>query len=317
MEKGHLRCDANISLRDADGDGRLHPKTEVKNINSFRSVERALDYEIKRQTKLWLDGVPPTGSATRGWDDVRGITIEQRTKEGSSDYRYFPEPDLPPLHLDEIIAETQKRVPELPAARRARFVADYGLTPEDARTVCEDMPLADFTEEVFSELREWATSPTPDHKETLDWDAEKSEFAKLVSGWILTKLNGVMAEHKIDIRILKITPEDFAELLTLIKQKRVTGPNAYVILEEMALTGADPSVIMQEKKLESVDDTAELAPIAANVVAANPKAVEDWKGGKTNAIQFLVGQMMKATRGKCPPDMARKLVEDELKKLSA
>ncbi|OGL73526.1 glutaminyl-tRNA synthase (glutamine-hydrolyzing) subunit B [Candidatus Uhrbacteria bacterium RIFCSPHIGHO2_02_FULL_60_10] len=320
MEKGHLRCDANVSLREVaeqPSDAavpQLNPKTEVKNINSFRSVERALDYEIKRQTKLWLDGKPPMKQATRGWDDVRGLTVEQRTKEGSSDYRYFPEPDLPPLDLTEMARELAHALPEMPAARRTRFVADYALTPDDARTLCDDLPLADFAEEVFSELQEWATSPTPDGRETKNWEAEKPEFAKLVSGWILTKLNGVMAEHKMDIRTLKITPENFAELLTLIRQKRVTGPNALVILEEMALSGADPSVIMQEKKLESVDDTAELAPIAANVVAANPKAVEDWKSGKTNAAQFLVGQMMRATRGKCPPDMARKLIEEELRR---
>jgi len=313
MEKGHLRCDANISLRPV-GDDKLYPKTEIKNINSFRAIERALDYEIKRQTKLWLDGKPPSMGSTRGWDEAKGITVEQRSKEDASDYRFFPEPDLPPLRLHALADEMRGKIPELPEARRRRFMEEYRFTEADARTFCDDKELADFAEQVMSELQEWVKS-NPEAAGAEHWDACKDQLSKLAAGWILTKLNGVMAERKIDIRTLKVTPENFAELLALLHQRKVTGTNALLILQEMTEGGADPSVIMQEKNLGASDDTSELTEIAGNVVAANPKAVEDFKAGKTNAVQFLVGQMMKATKGKAQPDVARAMIEAELKKL--
>ncbi len=319
MEKGHLRCDANVSLREIAEDPaneewktRLNPKTEVKNINSFRSVERALEYEIKRQTKLWLDGKPPMISTTRGWDDVRGLTVEQRSKEDAADYRYFPEPDLPPLMLHEMAEALRGRIPELPEARRRRFMEEYKFTEADSRTLVEDKELGDYAEKVMSELQEWVRSSGDGEAH---WDACKEQYAKLASGWILSKLGGVMTEHKIDIRTLKITPENFAELLAMVHKKEVTGPNALVILTEMALSGADPSVIKQEKNLGAIEDTGELEKAVKDVIAANPKVVEDWKAGKTNAAQFLVGQVMRATRGKAPPEAARTLIEEQLKKL--
>jgi aspartyl-tRNA(Asn)/glutamyl-tRNA(Gln) amidotransferase subunit B len=322
MEKGHLRCDANVSLREMPDDPEreafpttFNPKTEVKNINSFRAVERALEYEIKRQTKLWLDGKPVDKQSTRGWDDERGVTVEQRVKEEASDYRYFPEPDLPPLFLHDLADEVRRVLPELPEARRQRFVEEYGFSADDARTLCDDKDLADYAEKVLSELREWASTNATAEGKTFDWDTERVELSKLASGWLLSKLGGVMAERKIDIRILKVTPEDFAELLALIRGKKVTGPNALVILEQMVETGADPSIILKEKNLGQIEDLGELVLVAENVVASNPKAVEDWKSGKTNAVQFLVGQMMKVTRGKAPPEEARRLVEAALAKL--
>jgi len=308
MEKGHLRCDANISLRPV-GDTKLYPKTEVKNINSFKAVERALEFEIKRQTKMWLDDKPPSYGSTRGWDDPKGITVEQRTKEDASDYRFFPEPDLPPLHLTAMAEELRTKVPELPEQRRRRFMEEYRFSEAEARTFCDDKDLADYAEQVMSEL-----STLVEHS-TKDWDANKDVYSKLVSGWILTKLNGVMAEHKVDIRTLKVTPDNFAELLALVHEKKVTAPNAVLILAEMLVANMEPDVIMQEKNLGASDDTNELLMIAANVIVANPKAIEDWKGGKTNAVQFLVGQMMKASRGKARPDTAREMIEAELKKL--
>jgi aspartyl-tRNA(Asn)/glutamyl-tRNA(Gln) amidotransferase subunit B len=315
MEKGHLRCDANISLREVpqnpeneEWQSVLNPKTEVKNLNSFRAVEQALEYEIKRQTKLWLDGKPVNQQSTRGWDDARKLTTVQRTKEEAHDYRYFPEPDLPPMDLGEMAEQNRGRLPELPEARRQRFVSEYGFGPADSRTLCDDKELADYAEHVISELQEWTSSA-----EGLDWDANRSEMIKLVSGWLLTKLRGVMLEHKIDIRTLKISAENFAELLTLLHGGKVTGPNALVILTEMAMSGQDPSQIMEEKNLGQLNDTDELAKVAAEVVAANPKAVEDYHSGKESSIMFLVGQMMKATRGKAPPQTARELIEKELK----
>ncbi|HTM67878.1 MAG TPA: Asp-tRNA(Asn)/Glu-tRNA(Gln) amidotransferase subunit GatB [Candidatus Binatia bacterium] len=314
MEKGHLRCDANVSIRE-EGSDVLNPKTEVKNINSFRSVERALEYEIKRQTKLALDGKPVTVLTTRGWDDVRGITVEQRTKEGASDYRYFPEPDLPPLMLHELADAMAARVPELPEKRRQRFQEEYGFAEADSRTFCDDTVLADYAEKVMSELQEWVMSKAEGDGEK-HWAECKEALARLTAGWILTKLNGVMTERKIDIRTLKTTPEDFAELIAMLHRQEVTGPNAYIILEEMVESGADPSVILKEKNLGRIEDSEELRLVAGEIIVGNPKVVADWKGGKTNAVQFLVGQMMKATRGKAPPETARQLIEEELKKVS-
>ncbi len=311
MEKGHLRCDANVSLREAGSD-RLYPKTEVKNINSFRSVERALDYEIKRQTKLWLDDKPPMDLTTRGWDDTKGITVEQRTKEGASDYRYFPEPDLPPLHLTELGEELRAKVPELPTARRARFMDEYGFSKDDAATICDDLALAAYAEKVFSELQEWASTQAKADGKAFDWDTERPAYSRLVAGWLLTKLRGVMAEHKIDIRTLKILPENFAELIVMIAQKKVTGANGLVILTEMAMSGADPSIIMEEKNLGAIEDSGELELAVKNAIVANEKSVADYKAGKEAAIMFLVGQVMRLTKGKADPETAKELLKKEL-----
>lgn len=321
MEKGHLRCDANISLREVPDDPEneewmsvFNMKTEVKNINSFRSVERALDFEIKRQTKLWLDGKPPRVGATRGWDDAKGVTVEQRTKEEANDYRYFPEPDIPPMRLLELAEEMRRRVPELPAARRARLMEEYGFTEDDARTLVEDRELGDFAERVHSELIEWVSSSMPADAATQD--ARRPELTRLVAGWVISKLGGVLTEQKLHhLKETKLDAENFAELLALLYDKKLTGQNALVILAEMARTGADPSVIMEEKNLGQLEDDGELVAVAGNVVAANPKAVEDWKAGKQNAVMFLVGQVMKATRGKANPEKARETIEAELKKL--
>jgi len=318
MEKGNLRCDANISMRQVPDDppnedwaSQLSPKTEIKNLNSFRSVEHALEHEIKRQTKLWLDGKPPAIETTRGWDDARGVTVEQRTKEGFSDYRYFPEPDLPPMDLSDMREEVS--VSELPEARRLRFMQEYGLTRADAKTICDQKELAEFAERVFGELEEWSSSVASADDKVEPLSPERR--AKLVGGWLLTKLAGVMAEHKMDIRTVKITPENFAELLTMIHAGQVTGPNALVILDEMARSGTDPSQIMDEKNLGQMGDMDELRDQAKQAIADNSKAVEDWKKGKEASVQFLIGQVMKATRGKAPPEEARTLLEEELGKL--
>jgi aspartyl-tRNA(Asn)/glutamyl-tRNA(Gln) amidotransferase subunit B len=315
MEKGNLRCDANISMRQVPDNPtneewaeQFNPKTEIKNLNSFRAVERALDHEIKRQTKLWLDDKAPAIQSTRGWDEARGVTVEQRTKEDSSDYRYFPEPDLPPMDLISFRQDNPVIVPELPEARRQRFMEEYGLSRSEARTMCDQKEMANYAERVFSELAAWTVS---EGEEPMD----KERAAKLVSGWLLTKLQGVMSEHKMDIRTLKITPENFAELLSMVHTNKVTGPNALMILTEMAMNGADPSIIMEEKNLGQMGDMDELRGVAKKAIEDNPKVVEDWKGGKTTAVQFLVGQVMKATRGKAPPEEAKKMLEEELGKL--
>ena len=320
MEKGQLRCDVNVSLREvsdeADNDdwSKLHPKTEIKNVNSFRSVERAIEFEIERQTKLWQDGKIPQDQTTRGWDDAKGITVEQRTKEEANDYRYFPEPDLPPMRLAATAAMMRRRLPELPATRRSRLVEEYGFTEADARTLTDDKELGEYAEQVFGELLEWMSSKEPGAGEE-DRAEHRRAATKLVAGWIITKLRGVMTERKLTMETLRITPENFAELLSLIHSGQLTGQNALVTLNEMAETGGDPSIIMAEKNLGQMQDSGELLSAVQQAIAANPKAIEDWKGGKPSAAQFLVGQVMRLTHGKANPQEAREVIEQELAKL--
>ncbi|MEK7211134.1 MAG: Asp-tRNA(Asn)/Glu-tRNA(Gln) amidotransferase subunit GatB [Patescibacteria group bacterium] len=322
MEKGHLRCDANISLREVIDDParetefarQLNPKTEIKNLNSFKAVERALEYEIMRQTKLWQAGTPPAFGATRGWNETRGVTEEQRGKEEAHDYRYFPEPDLPPMELREIADELRGKIPELPAARRARFILEYGFSPTDARILTDDKHLADYAEAVISELVEWLASlPEVEGSREEIWDKNKSKLSKLVSGWLLSKLGGIMAENKMDFRALKIDPENFAEFLALIYQNKINSSMGLALLTEMAMTGGDPSQIIEEKGLAQVNDTGTLEAIIAEIIDANPKVVADYKAGKTASVQYLLGQIMKKTKGAANPEAARDLL---IKKLS-
>ena len=319
MEKGHMRCDANVSLRQVVDDpatetetpARFNPKTEVKNLNSFRSVERALEYEILRQTKLWEAGTPPMITTTRGWDDERQITVEQRVKEDSADYRYFPEPDLPPLDLARIEDETIPLMPELPAAKRSRFEEEYAFSPADARQLVDNPWLSDYTEKVLSELREWLASAG----EKESWDAARPKFAKLVSGWLLSKLLGLLSELRADLKTIKITPEDFAEFLTLIHLGKINSTAAQEVLRTMLETGEDPSQIVSERGLEQVSDVGDLELAAENAIVANPKVVADYRSGKANAVMFLVGQVMKETRGKAKPELVREILEAKLGKV--
>lgn len=321
MEKGHLRCDANISLREVIDDPvsdtgfakQLNPKTEVKNINSFKAVERALEFEIMRQTKLWQAGQPPAYGTTRGWNEQMGVTEEQRGKEEAHDYRYFPEPDLPPMRLEELAIPLKNKLPELPAARRERFVQEFGFSPADARNICDDRYLADYAEAVVSELAEWLTSlPEADGTREEIWDKNKEKLSRLVSGWLLSKLGGIMADKKIDIRILKITPENFAEFLALLYHNKINSTMGIALLTEMTETGGDPSQIMEERGLAQVSDTGALDKIITEVISENPKVVADYKAGKTASAQYLLGQIMKKSRGSANPEMAMAILKKQL-----
>lgn len=320
MEKGHLRCDANISMRevvdsptDQEWASQLNPKTEIKNINSFRAVEHALKYEIRRQTELWEKGDPPRIQSTRGWDDTQNITVLQRTKEEAHDYRYFPEPDLPPLEPVKISEEVRSLLSELPRARRARFQDIYGFSPEDTRTLTEEKELADYAEEVISELRGWLISlETVEGTEDEIWKKNKSKLVKLVSGWLLSKLTGLMNEHSIHWKRLQITPENFAEFITLLYQSKINSTVGLQILAKMLLDGIDPSQAMEEGGLEQVSDTEEIEQIALKIINTNPEAVTNFKNGKANALMFLVGQMMKESKGKANPKIAEELLRKKL-----
>ncbi len=325
MEKGHLRCDANISLRELritsdelrdDDDvitdySKLGPKTEVKNMNSFKSVERALEYEIGRQTKLWNEGTPVNFQSTRGWDDARGITVEQRTKEEAHDYRYFPEPDLPPITFTaEQIASIQKLLPELPAAKRSRFQQEYGFAAADSAVFCDSKELANFVEKVMAELTGWIQDSTGASEEMAL--QSRAKITKLVAGWIGTKLLGVLNEQRKTLATMALDAENFAELITMVAANKVNSTNAMQLLTHMVVSGGDPSQILEEQGLAQVSDEVTLKTEVAAVIIENPTVVAQIKSGKTAAAQFLVGQVMKRTKGRANPEIVAQLLRDQL-----
>lgn len=314
MEKGHLRCDANISMRPV-GEEKLYPKTELKNLNSFKAVERALEYETLRQSKLWEAATPPDTQATRGWDENKQITLAQRTKETSDDYRYFPEPDIAPvnLSLNESIDldEIKRSLPELPAQKRARFKEEYELSVENAHVLVEDKYLAEYFEQCVSELKSWLESSEEGSSDEI-WEAHKKKLSKLVSNWLINKLGALVLEHKLNWETIKITPENFAEFISLIHYRKVSSTAAQTVLARMLETGEDPSHILEDEALEQVSDSGQLAGIVDKVIADNPEEVARYKEGKTALIQFFLGQVMRETKGKANPQTIQELMEQKL-----
>ncbi|MFH1098738.1 MAG: Asp-tRNA(Asn)/Glu-tRNA(Gln) amidotransferase subunit GatB [Candidatus Uhrbacteria bacterium] len=314
MEKGQLRCDVNISLRPV-GEEHLWPKTEIKNVNSFKAVEGALEYETRRQTKLWQTNSPPAASSTRGWDDGKQATVEQRWKEEEGDYRYFPEPDLPPLRLGplqpidpEMLRAT---LPELPSARRRRFLEELGVNATDIGMLTADPAIANFTEQVVSELREQLGGLATTTDGGLPAEA-LAKAGRTAGGWIASKLTGICNDRGIPFRDTKVTPENFAELLTLFLSRRVNSTTATQILEQMIVTGVDPQHLLEETHTEQISDTDTLGRAVDAAINANPEPVADYRAGKTNAIQFLVGQVMRETKGTANPNIVKKLLEERL-----
>lgn len=318
MEKGQLRCDANISLREVDEKGvpvsaTLNPKTEIKNMNSFKSVERALEYEILRQTKLWERGEAPSVSSTRGWNDVSQVTQLQRVKEEAGDYRYFPEPDIPPLELAELVEEARGRLPELPAARRRRLMDEYSLSREDAGLVCADKELANYTEKVFSEIHAWLQAlPELDGVTEDVWEKEKRRLAKLVGGWLISKLGGLMNERGLSLSQANINPENFAEFVTLVATGKLSTTNGITVLSAMLETGMDPSHVMEERQLGSMSNEAELADIITRIIEQNPKEVTRYRAGEKQLFAFFIGMVMKETEGRAEPKLVRNMLTVKL-----
>lgn len=315
MEKGQMRCDANISMRQLDEDGNcigllFNPKVEVKNVNSFRNVERALAYEIKRQTKLWEAGTPPASNVTRSWNDVGQRTDESRSKENAADYRYFPDPDLPPLQLAALAEELKSTLPELPDAKRRRFVEEYGFSKADARQLVEDPALSTFAEETISELGGWLQTQTQEE----DVEAAQKKLMKMTANWIINKLGGLLNERGIDLRIAKVTPENFAELITLIGSGRVTQATAGKILDKMLDGGEDPSQIMEDEKLGKMEDAGALADVVDRVLANFPKDVERYRAGEKQLLKFFIGMIMKETEGNADPGEASNILKVKLEK---
>jgi len=309
MEKGQLRVEANISL---GKDKKLGTKVEIKNLNSFRAVERGIDYEIKRQTEILKSGKKVI-QETRGWDDIRGVTVGQREKEEAHDYRYFPEPDLPMLHLGvaDFINEIKAEIPELPQSRRERFKKEYNLLDKEIGVFVFNKDLGEYFEKAMSELRNWVK------EEEMKRKVGREEFLKLTklcSNYIITDLQGLLKGASVTGEDFLITPENFAEFITLIYEGKISSKIAKIVLEEMFKTGADPSHIIEEKGLIQITDEAEIEKIIKEVILKNKKAVEDFKKGKENAFQFLIGQIMAQTKGKANPQLVNKILKQTLTK---
>lgn len=306
MEKGNMRCEANISLY-KEGEEKLSgTKVEVKNINSFKFVEKAIDYEIKRQAEALKKGEKII-QETRGWDEAKGETVSQRTKESAHDYRYFPEPDIPPFQFTEdYIENLRRKLPELPEAKKQRFISEYGLSGENVDVIAGDRNLAEYFESVVSEIKEKLNCK--------EFQVGEEKCLKLAANYMVSELQKYLVKNGQKIEEVKITPENYAELIGFVAEGKINSSAAQAVLEEMYQTGGDPSQIIEAKGLLQVSDEKELETAVDNVIDKNPKSAEDYKKGKTNALQFLVGQIMKETKGKANPKIAGEILINKLNK---
>jgi aspartyl-tRNA(Asn)/glutamyl-tRNA(Gln) amidotransferase subunit B len=290
MQEGSLRFEANISVREK-GQTHLPPRVEIKNLNSFKIVLSAIKHEIERQTQK-LKNKETVLQETRLWDDEKQITRPMRSKEEAHDYRYFPEPDLPPLEIDKaFIEETKKQLPGLPLPKMESFIKEYSLTDYDAAALTTDRRTADYFEKA----------------------AKLSAEPKLAANWIMTELLGRMNVAGLeDVNETKITPESMAELIALIKKGTISGKIAKTVFDEMFKNGGKAEKIVAEKGLVQITDTKEIETVIDKVIAANPKIVDEIKGGKAAAMGFLTGQVMKESRGKANPQMVNELLQKKI-----
>jgi len=289
MEEGSLRCDANISLR-ARGEKEFGTKVELKNMNSFKAIEKALAYEQKRQRKV-IDAQEKIVQETRTWDEDKGKTISMRGKEEANDYRYFPEPDLVPLEINkEWENEIEEQLPELPAVRKKRFIEEYDLPEYDADVITDSRKLADLFEECVSEY----------------------EDAKEVSNWIMGEFLRLVNEEKMEIENTKITGHLLGKMLKMMEEGVISSKIAKTVFEEMFYTGKDPEEIVEEKGLKQISDEDKLEKLVEEIIEDNPDVIEDIRNGKDKAIGYLVGQVMKETKGKANPQMVNKMFREKI-----
>jgi aspartyl-tRNA(Asn)/glutamyl-tRNA(Gln) amidotransferase subunit B len=291
MEEGSFRCDANISIRPV-GSKEFLPKVEVKNMNSFKAIYQALKYEAARQGKMLEEGGELV-QETRGWIEETGMTVTQRTKEYAEDYRYFPEPDLPPLVLNRAwVEEIRARLPELRDARRDRFMTQYGLSLYDASILTGSKAMAGYFEDCIA--------------------LAGSGKAKMVSNWLLGDFSRLLNATNTEIENAKISPKHLADMLVLVDNGTISGPTAKAVLEEMFETGKGAAEIIREKKLSQIRDASEIREVAKKVMAENAGAVADYASGKQQALTFLIGKVMKATGGRANPGIVREIIVQEL-----
>jgi aspartyl-tRNA(Asn)/glutamyl-tRNA(Gln) amidotransferase subunit B len=289
MEKGQLRCDCNISVR-PESQAELGAKIEIKNLNSISGVRRALAYEIRRQIGA-LENDHTLEQETRGWDDASGETFLMRTKEFAHDYRYFPEPDLVPVKTEALLAEVRQRIPELPKARRARFVREYQISSYDAAVLANNLDLARY----FEAAARGATKP------------------KNVANWILNDLQNALNTAGKTITDCSIPPEALDELVNLIDNGKISGKQGKEVFAEMFVSGKRASAIVKEKGIEQLSDLSAIEKLCDDVIAANPKPVADFKAGNVASLNFLKGQVIKLSKGKANPQLVGEILEKKLK----
>lgn len=289
MQEGSLRCDANVSVR-PKGSTEFGTKTEIKNLNSFKALQRALAYEIERQIEILEEGGRIV-QETRTWDEDKGISLPLRSKEEAHDYRYFPEPDLVPVVISrEWVEDVRKRLPELPDEKKKRYVEQYGLPQYDASVITSAKEMAAYFEECL----------------------KLYPNAKAISNWIMGDLSRLLNANDLEITQCRVTPAQLVEMLKLLDKGTISSKIAKTVFEEMFDTGKDPATIVEEKGLVQISDEKAIESIVDEVIAANPKSVEDYKGGKKKAMGFLVGQVMKATKGKANPQLVNKILVKKL-----
>jgi aspartyl-tRNA(Asn)/glutamyl-tRNA(Gln) amidotransferase subunit B len=289
MEQGSLRCDANVSLR-PEGTKELGTKAEIKNLNSFRFVEKALEYEIKRQMKVLTDGGVIV-QETRLFDSDKGTTHSMRSKEEAHDYRYFPDPDLVPLVVDKAWVDAiREEMPELPLRKKERFMKDHGLPEHHASLLAEERPVAEWFEEVV----------------------KLGADPKGAANWVINELLRMLSDDKIAIDGTRVTPKHLADMLTLIDKGTISGKIAKKVFNTMYKTGKDPNTIVEEEGLVQISDSSELEAIVDNVLASNPDEVERFKGGDQKLMGFFVGQIMKETKGKANPKLVNEIIRKKI-----
>lgn len=291
MEEGSLRCDANISLRPV-GQKEFGTKTELKNLNSFNFIRKAIEFEAKRQEEILRSG-GTIQQETRRYDEATGETILMRVKETADDYRYYPDPDLLAVHIDdEWKARIRAEIPELPDERRKRYVEELGLPEYDAKILTLTKEMSDFFEETI----------------------KKGADPKLASNWLMGDVSAYLNAEQKELHEIPLTPEALAKMIELIKNGTISSKIAKTVFEELVTKGGDPEQIVKEKGLMQISDEGELRKIVLEVIENNMKSVEDYKNGKDRALAFLVGQVMKATKGKANPPMVNKLLVEEIAK---
>jgi aspartyl-tRNA(Asn)/glutamyl-tRNA(Gln) amidotransferase subunit B len=296
MEEGSFRCDANISIK-PEGTKELLHKVEVKNMNSFKAVYRALDYEAKRQVEV-TENHGKLVQETRGWVEDKGITVSQRSKEYAHDYRYFPEPDLPPFVFTTAwIDEIKAQLPELPDARKERLLQQFGLSEYEAAIMVDTKALADYFEKCML---------------IVSGSGDENKLAKRVSNWLLGDFLRLINATGTDISESRVTPEKMMDLISLIEKGKISGPVSKSVFEEMFKTGKTASSIIEEKGLSQISDDSQIETMIAEVIAGNGHAVEDYQAGKQQSLGFLIGQVMKISKGRANPELVRNILVKKL-----
>lgn len=303
MEKGQMRCEVNISLTQKSEvtSQKLGTKVEIKNLNSFKAVEKAIEYEIKRQTEI-LERGEKIVQETRGWDAIKEITYSQRVKEEAQDYRYFPEPDLPPLNIYKIfnLEELKEALPELPWQKKEKLISNYGLSFKEANLFLTNKFLLNFFEETIKSLK-----------------TNEKNYAKaltLVKNYLLSDILGILEKEQLKIEEMKLTPFSFKKLITYLLEDKISSRVAKDILYEIIKKGGDPEEIIKTQGLLKITDKETILPLIKEIIKNNSKTIEDYKKGKENALQFLVGQVMAKLKGAGDPKIILEIIKEEINK---